>query len=231
LRRLGLRTVADVAAAPLGMLRQALGEAAAAHLHELANGRDPRPVSTDRVEKSTGAETTFDVDVSDPDEIRRTLLGLATGVARRLRRSGHAGRTVAIKHRLADFRNLNRTRTQPTATDEAREIFDTAWQLYRALDPGDRIRLIGVRVEGLGPVEAVPRQPTLGERESGWREAERAADAAVARFGGAVGPASLLRTERAKGPRTDPAGAPRTDPAGAPRTDRAKGPRADPDMA
>jgi len=53
LRRLGLRLVGDVAAAPVGMLRQALGEAAARHLHDLSWGRDPRPVvGGGRVEKS-----------------------------------------------------------------------------------------------------------------------------------------------------------------------------------
>jgi DNA polymerase-4 len=202
LRRLGLRTVADVAEAPASMLRRALGEAAAAHLHELAAGRDPRRVSPERVEKSAGAETTFDVDSSDSDLIRRTLLELSSGVARRLRRSGQVGRTVAIKVRLADFRTLNRSRTLPTPTDVAREIFATAWQLFQALAPGDRIRLVGVRVEGLASAQAVPSQPTLGSRERGWREAEQAADAASARFGGAVVPASLLRTGR----RVDPPG-------------------------
>src|SRR5262249_28302427 len=44
LRRHGLRTVADIAVAPVGMLRSAIGEAAATHLHNLANGRDERPV-------------------------------------------------------------------------------------------------------------------------------------------------------------------------------------------
>jgi DNA polymerase IV len=196
LRRLGLRTVGDVAEAPVRLLRQALGEAAATHLHELARGRDPRRVSPERVEKSSGAETTFDVDVADHDVIRRTLLELSTGVARRLRRSRQAGRTVAIKVRLADFRTLSRSRTLPTGTDVAHEIFSTAWQLFQALDPGDRIRLIGVRVEGLAPVDALPSQPTLGSREHGWRDAERAADAAADRFGGVVMPASLLRPSR-----------------------------------
>ena len=100
------------------------------HLHELAWARDPRPVSTERVEKSISAETTFDVDVDDPDEIRRTLLALATRVGARLRAAGMAGRTVAIKVRLADFRTLSRSRTLPTPTDVAREIFDVAWALY-----------------------------------------------------------------------------------------------------
>ena len=66
LRRLGLRTVGDLAAAPAGMLRGALGDAAAAHLHELAWGRDPRRVVAEQVEKSISAEMTFDTDVTDP---------------------------------------------------------------------------------------------------------------------------------------------------------------------
>jgi len=193
LRRLGLRTVADVAQAPLGMLRQGLGDAAAAHLHALAWARDPRRVSTERVEKSIGAETTFDVDVTDQDVIRRTLLALATMVGERLRKAGHTGRTVVIKVRLTDFTTLNRSRTLPTPTDVAREIFDTAWHLYQVLSPGERIRLVGVRLEGLVEGDDAARQLALDEREHGWRDAERAADAAVARFGAVVGPASLLR--------------------------------------
>jgi DNA polymerase IV len=196
LRRLGLRTVGDVAQAPLGMLRQALGEAAAAHLHALAWARDPRRVSTERVEKSIGSETTFDVDVADPDVIRETLLALASGVAVRLRRGQVAGRTVAIKVRLSDFTTLSRSRTLGTPTDVARDIFDEAWSLFQALAPGDRIRLIGVRVEGLS-ASGEARQLMLGERDSGWREAEQAADAAAARFGAsAVRPASLLQRPR-----------------------------------
>jgi DNA polymerase-4 len=193
LRRLGLGTVGDLARAPVPMLRQALGEAAATHLHELAWARDPRPVSPDRVDKSISAETTFDVDVDDPAVVRRTLLSLSTRVGARLRAAGQAGRTVAIKVRLADFRTLSRSRTLPNSTDVAREIFDTAWQLYRVLDPRDRIRLLGVRVEGLDGDDGTARQLELGEREHGWRDAERAADAAAERFGrGVVGPASLL---------------------------------------
>ena len=88
------------------------------------------------MEKSISAETTFDVDVADPDVIRRTLLALATRVGVRLRQAGHTGRTVAIKVRLADFRTLNRSRTLPAPTDVAREIFARRWALYQALRPG-----------------------------------------------------------------------------------------------
>ncbi|SCL16109.1 DNA polymerase-4 [Micromonospora nigra] len=193
LRRLGLTTVGDLAAAPVGLLRRAVGDTAAAHLHELASGRDPRRVTPEQVEKSIGAELTFDVDVVDPGEIRRAVLGLAEKVGARLRRSGQVGRTVSVKVRFTDFRTVTRSRTLDVSTDVAREIFDTVWALYTALDPGEPVRLVGVRVEGLSGVGDTPRQLTLGAPERGWREAEAAADAAAARFGRSViGPASLL---------------------------------------
>ncbi|GAA1744020.1 DNA polymerase IV [Luedemannella helvata] len=208
LRRLGLTTIGDVAAAPAGMLRHAVGNAAAAHLSALAAGHDPRRVTPERVEKSIGAETTFDTDVTDPQVIRRTLLALSGTVAGRLRTAGQAGRTVALKVRLADFTTLTRSRTLHTGTDVARELFDTAWQLFRALAPTSPVRLVGVRVESLGQVDAMSRQLTLGDREVGWREAERAADAVAVRFGpGMIRPASLVSTvgqERIIDPLSDP---------------------------
>ncbi|MFF3868410.1 DNA polymerase IV [Micromonospora sp. NPDC001898] len=204
--RLGLNTVGDLAEAPFGMLRKAVGAAAAGHLHELAWGRDPRRVTPEQVEKSIGAEVTFDVDVGDPLEIRRALLALAEKVGVRLRRAGQVGRTVSIKVRMADFRTVNRSRTLGVPTDTAREIFDTALALYTVLDPGERIRLVGVRLEGLAPAEQTPQQLTLGAPERGWREAEAAADAAAARFGRSViGPASLLR-RRDRGRNENPPG-------------------------
>ncbi|MFI6071236.1 DNA polymerase IV [Actinoplanes sp. NPDC051343] len=193
LHRLGLNTIGELANAPWGMLRRAVGEASAAHLHELSWGRDPRKVEPEQVEKSIGAEMTFDTDVSDPALLRRSMLALSEKVGARLRASGNVGRTVSIKVRLADFRTVNRSRTIATSTDVAREIFETSWALFRALGPTEQIRLIGVRVEGLTAAATTSRQLTLGEPERGWREAEAAADAIAARFGRAsVGPASLL---------------------------------------
>lgn len=195
LHRLGLRTVGELAAAPVGLLRSALGTAAAEQLHELAWGRDPRRVDPGLVEKSISAETTYDTDIADPDLVRRTLLRLAGATAVRLRAAGQVGRTVAIKIRLADFRTVHRSRTLASPTDVAREIFEIAWSLFRALAPGDRIRLVGVRVEGLVPASGAGHQPVLGESGHGWRDAETAADAVAARFGGqVVRPASLLAT-------------------------------------
>jgi DNA polymerase-4 len=194
LQRLGLRTVSDLAHTPVDTLRRALGDAAGAHLHELAWGRDPRPVVAEQVEKSVGAEETFARDVDDPALVLRELLRLSERVAARLRSGGMAGRTVVIKVRFADFTTITRSRTLTEYTDVARTVYGTARDLYRALGlDRARLRLVGVRVEGLAEVAGSHRQLALDERPQGWREAEQAVDRASARFGaGAVRPASLV---------------------------------------
>jgi DNA polymerase-4 len=194
LHRLGLRTVADLAHIPVDTLRRALGDALGGQLHELAWGRDPRSVVPEQVEKSMGAEETFARDVDDPDVMLRELLRLSERVAARLRSVGMVGRTVVIKVRFADFTTITRSRTLTERTDVARTVYATARDLYLGLGlDRARLRLVGVRVEGLAEGASSYRQPTLDERPQGWREAERAVDRASARFGaGAVRPAVLV---------------------------------------
>ncbi|MFS2291323.1 MAG: DNA polymerase IV [Actinomadura sp.] len=195
LTRLGLRTVGQLARVPLPTLQRELGAAMGAHLHELAWGRDPREVVPHTPDKSIGAETTFDTDVDDPEVVRRELLRLAEKTGARLRAAGYAGRTVSVKLRMANFKTITRARTLDEPTDLARVIYVTACALYEGagLD-GVRLRLVGVRVENLGPGGEAPRQLAFDEPERGWREAERAMDQVAHRFGhGAVRPAALVR--------------------------------------
>ncbi|GGV25968.1 DNA polymerase IV [Actinomadura cremea] len=195
LTRLGLRTVGQLAQVPVATLQRELGNALGAHLHELAWGRDPRDVVARTPDKSIGAEETFETDVDDPEVIRRELLRLAERVGERLRAGGHAGRTVSVKLRMANFKTITRARTLGEPTDLARVIYITACELYEGAGlERVRLRLVGVRVENLSPAGEAPRQLALDEPESGWREAERAMDRAAHRFGrGAVRPAALVR--------------------------------------
>jgi DNA polymerase-4 len=195
LTRLGLRTVRDLAQVPLSALQRELGAALGAHLHELAWGRDPRPVVADSVDKSIGAEETFPADIADPEIIRRELLRLAEKVGARLRAGGHVGRTISVKLRMADFKTITRARTLREPTDVARVIYVTACELYEAAGlQRTPLRLVGVRMENLGMADDTPRQLALDEPETGWREAERVMDRAASRFGkGAVRPAVLMR--------------------------------------
>jgi DNA polymerase-4 len=139
-------------------------------------------------------EHTFDTDVDDPEIVRRELLRLSERVAARLRGAEVRARTLSIKVRYADFRTVSRSRTVPEPTDVGRDIYATAAELYDALGLlRPRLRLVGVRAEGLVDADGVSHQLSFGERKRGWREAEFAMDKATRRFGSeAVRPASLV---------------------------------------
>jgi len=210
LHRLGLVTVGDVAHTPLRTLQRAVGEGLGSMLHDLAWGQDSRAVTPGRVsvfghggdpDKSMGAQETFGRDIDDRAVILRELLALTAKVASRMRVAGVAGRRVSITVRFADFTTITRTRTLAEATDLTQEIYQAAVRLYDGLGlQRARLRLVGVRVEGLVPRTAVQRQGVLGEREHGWPDADRAVDRATLRFGSAaVQPASLIDRETRPG--------------------------------
>ena len=198
LQRLGLHTVADIAHTPLDTLRRALGENAGPALHALAWGRDSRPVIPTRRERSIGADETFSFDVDDPAYIHRELLKLSDRTAARVRAAGMVGRTISIKVRFSDFTTITRSKTLRDPTDVSRDIYTTARALFDGLGlQRARLRLVGVRMEGLMDSDQAPIQGLLDEPEHGWRDADRAVDRASARFGaGAVRPASLVEGER-----------------------------------
>ncbi|WP_460765320.1 DNA polymerase IV [Mariniluteicoccus flavus] len=196
LHRLGLHTVADLAHLPPATLQRAFGPHQGRLLHDLAWGRDPRPVIGHVAERSVGSEQTFGRDTDDPDVVCRELLRMADRTASRMRASGVMGRTVVITLRFSDFTQITRSATLRTPTDATGDIHAQAIALWEKLGlQRARIRKVGVRVEGLVDAGDAHWQPELTEPDRGWREAEQAMDAAIRRFGPrAVSRASL--TER-----------------------------------
>jgi len=198
LNRLGLMTVGDIAHTPLAILQRAVGASLGSHLHQLAWGEDRRAVTSrrgpDEQGLSMGADETFGRDTDDREVILREVLRLSAKVAGRMRTARVAGRTVTLRVRFADFTTITRSKTMSEATDVTQEVYQTAAELFVALGlQRARIRLVGVRVEGLVPRATVQHQLMLGASEHGWSEADRAIDKAVLRFGSAaVRPATLL---------------------------------------
>lgn len=194
LARLGIFTVADVAATPAASLQRALGASGSA-LHALSWGIDPRPVTAWHQEKSIGAEETFAQDTFDGAVLSRELLRLSHRVAARLREAGLSGRTLALKIKYSDFSTITRSKALAASTDSATQIYAGTMALLRAL--GERpqsVRLIGVRVERLESLDNAPLQLSLDPREDNHRAAEVVGDAIAARFGTAkIVPARLLR--------------------------------------
>jgi len=194
LRRLGLKSVGDVATIPRRTLERAVGDSLGAHLHELANGVDDRLVTPHEPAKSVGSEETFSSDLDDTEVILREILRLADRTASRLREKGMCGRTVVLKVRWSNFKTITRSRTLPAEFDNASEIYEAVKDLYLKLDPQrPRIRLLGVSVSSLAP--GPPRRQLLldDSGRAAWNEAALAVDDIRRRFGeGAVAPATLL---------------------------------------
>jgi DNA polymerase-4 len=103
-------------------------------------------------------------------------------------------RTVVLKVRFADFTTITRSRTLRQPTDLARDVHAAAVAAFDGLGlDRARIRLVGVKAEGLQPLETAPMQLVLGAPEHGWRDAERAVDDLSRRFGaGVVRPGTLV---------------------------------------
>jgi DNA polymerase-4 len=191
-----------------------VGNAAAEHLSALAHGVDPRPVLPHEVEKSISADRTLDADLTAEAEVCRELLRLAEEVGSRVRARGFVARTVGIKIRYADFRTVTRVRTLPAWTASTGEIYETSVDLYRSLELDQpRIRLVGVKCEGLREVESVAEQLTLDLAPEPAdipvrNRTDRAVDAARARFGAAAVQPGTLLGRPADRDRMSPAGPP-----------------------
>mgnify|MGYP003345070188 FL=1 len=195
--RLGLETIGDIAQTPPHTLIRALGAGQGESLYELAWGRDPREVAESVVDKSIGAEETFAHDLDESEELLAQLLRVTERAARRLRDQKLATRTISIKIRFSDFTTITRSKTIDLPTNSTQEIYDQVRRLFNALAlVRARVRLVGVRLENLESDQGLLEQLTLGSREKGWRQVDKALDRARRRFGGgALKPARLLESE------------------------------------
>ena len=187
LARAGITTIGALADATPATLERRFAKLGTV-LSRLAHGHDGRVVEAGRQRKSYGEEQTFDRDLRDGERLRRTITAHAEAVARRLRADGCRGRTVTLKLKLAQriapgkYPVLTRRVTLPAAVDDGKSIADAALALWRGVQAGKTVRLIGVSVSG---IEGDSGQlPLFGVREVQRRAALNAAvDQLAARFG------------------------------------------------
>jgi len=139
----GVKTIGDLAALPSDALERRLGKHGGS-LVERAHGIDPDPVTGGEAAKSIGHEHTFDRDTADRDVIERTLLGMADGVAGRLRSSRIRAVTITLKLRDSSFTTITRQTSLETPADLTEPIYEAAVTLLRRELHGQKIRLVGV---------------------------------------------------------------------------------------
>jgi DNA polymerase IV len=177
----GYNTVGDLARADLKDLAKRFG-VHGLRQHELAHGRDPRPVDPNQARKGISAETTFGEDLSTLEALEDRLAPLCERVARHARAAGVAGRVVTFKLRTDAFRTVTRRRTLAVPTQTAKTLFAVGRELL-AQEMGERSwRLIGIGMAELMESEAVELDFFAGDERRALT-GEQAIDAIRARFG------------------------------------------------
>jgi DNA polymerase-4 len=188
---LGIRTIGDLAGTPQRLLEHRIGMAAAQHLSDLAQARDPRVVEGGAPTRSISSEGTFAQDLRDLDAIERETLRMCDQVAARLTKARVAGHTVSLKVRFSDFTTISRSSRHSEPIASTAEIWETARILIDRAAIGARaVRLLGVAVSDLVDVEGT-KQMVLGRERAD--AAANAVDGVRERFGaGAVLPARVV---------------------------------------
>ncbi len=122
--------------------------------YQIVRGIDNRPVHPNRELKSVGAEDTFAHDLTTLDEMELELEKLATQVHKRLKRNNLQGRTVTLKIKYHDFKQITRSVSYAEPVSHWELIMSSAKKLLVATNPVQkRIRLLGISISNFGEAD------------------------------------------------------------------------------
>jgi DNA polymerase-4 len=157
LERIGITTLAALAAADEALLRDRFGARLGPWLQSRARFEDDGRVTPVRPPVSESRETTFDTDIADRGQLEGILRRLAGQLCDGLARHRRSGRTIAIKVRLDDWTTVTRARTIAEPTNDPATVAEVAVDLLREYAPPRPVRLLGVRLAGFGTRDEQPR--------------------------------------------------------------------------
>jgi DNA polymerase-4 len=117
---------------------------------DIVRGIDDRPVETENERKSIGTELTYEKDLTTLFEIVAELYKVEKELMERLEHSGTTGRTITLKIKFADFRQITRSRTLQHYIRDFETLHREVTEIRKPLHlEGNKIRLLGVTVSNL----------------------------------------------------------------------------------
>jgi DNA polymerase-4 len=126
---------------------------------DIVRGIDDRPVETDSERKSVGTEITYEKDLTTRFEIIAELYKVERELMERLENSGTTGRTITIKIKFSDFRQITRSRTLQHYIRDFDTMHREVTAIRKSLQlEGSRIRLQGISVSNLESDDCGDRQ-------------------------------------------------------------------------
>jgi DNA polymerase IV len=161
MKRLGIETGLDLRAQTLAVLQQHFGKTGS-YYYWAARGVDERPVRANRIRKSVGAENTFAADLLTYEAAHEALREIIDKVWEYCERSGIRGRTITIKVKFANFRQITRSRTDQTQIKTRGELEELGDALLEPLFPVTKgVRLLGVSLSSLAAEGAEPERQVI----------------------------------------------------------------------
>ena len=149
MKRLGIETGGDLATKDIDFLRENFGSMAG-YLYRAARGIDLRRVSAHRERKSVGGERTFSEDISSGPMLRETMDNIIDIVWERIENSKAKGRTVTLKMKYNDFKNMTRSKSVTGHVEGKAEFAEISRTLLaEALPLAKPIRLMGLTLSNL----------------------------------------------------------------------------------
>ena len=148
LRKLGIRTIGELAGTEPSILKTYLGKMGLI-LYDFANGWDEAPVCTEGYKapiKSIGNSTTTPRDLISDLDVKIILMALAESVGARLRENGFQCRTVEVSIRDNGLYHFTRQCKLNRASNVTEEIAKAAFELFQKNYNWEHpIRSLGVR--------------------------------------------------------------------------------------
>nr|WP_262894844.1 DNA polymerase IV [Hymenobacter guriensis] len=149
LNQLGIFSGLDLRQQTETFLRQHFGKAGSYYYH-IARAIDHRPVRPDRQRKSIGSETTFEQDLTTPEELKIGLQPCLESVWGYCQRADVRGRTITLKVKYADFQQITRSRTLLGPVSSQAALEQVSGELLAGLLPLPKgVRLLGVTLSNL----------------------------------------------------------------------------------
>ena len=157
---LGIFTGLDLRRQPPELLEAEFGKAGA-YYYMAARAVDHRPVKPDRIRKSVGSESTFPEDLTATEDLLDGLAPAVEAVWRHCAATGLRGRTVTLKVKYADFRQVTRSRTGDRPVTDIDALRSIGRDLVTTiLPPRTGIRLLGLSLSNF-EAENAPEDPQL----------------------------------------------------------------------
>ena len=183
LRRMGIKTIGQLAALPRKWLEDAFGQYGK-ELHDRACGLCTSPVVRRTNVRSISRETTFRRDSGDPSFLLSTLSYLVERVTGQLRNEALYARCVTLKLRDCDFNTITRSQTLSNASREDRVFYKTAsglfWKAFNCRIP---VRLIGVGLKLLTKHSTIQTDLFSDVQPERWDELYRSIDRIREKYG------------------------------------------------